>query len=86
MKKPEPITNAIGGQPVAGMIFSAKSPDSETWGKALVEGDKEQPIDLQKLKSPHVVPELVPDKQAIHRELRAARMRRTVRIRPSLLP
>jgi hypothetical protein len=36
---------------------------------------------------PHpTVPELIEDKQAIHNELKKDQKRRTVRVRPSLLP
>ena len=58
MKKEEPKTNSMTGEPVGGMIFSTYK----------------------------TLPEIIDDRAAIRRELKASRERRTVRIKPSLLP
>jgi hypothetical protein len=71
---PGPQTNAIGGRPIAGMIFSSHPPEKvqrQIWDNAIAEAKRE-------------VPEIKDDREAVRRALKEARMKRTTRVRGHL--
>ena len=53
-----------------------QEPDRVVWDKAIAEGAKEK----------RPLPEIVADKEAIHKALRESRMRRTTKVKAHVLP